>query len=457
MNIISRLFRRERVVWAVLISGMLVVSLFLSLALFESNKTVFRLLKLALFSHVFIFIAARFYYKIKLSFFELIILLFPASALAAGLYNFGFSANLVYTLDGPVLFFTAVCAMVSFMTLAGKKYLHFIRSKMILIFIAGAAIMSFSSYAGFIKKLASGAFGQTVDSFAQAVIQQDNWNGILNNPNAIATFFLMGIVANGLFFVLNRNQLSKAKVLALHTLTVVFFLNALLTQCRGGVLSSVIFAMILIIWYYWNEIRNGRMTRSRVMFVVGLISVSLIVLLLLQVRFGIVNTILEKTLTSETSFNQQYTPANAGFSGLKKTFTSKTSFRVEFWRVYLNKNLFHPQMHTLLGYGYQPAMHHYNTVNTYYGMHNFVFEIWARYGLIAVLSVIFFISAILVIYLKRFGIDAFILAIAAILIHNLFEDYIFFHIHLLTSLFFIYLLSYLIVKIMIRKGDPLDS
>lgn len=457
MNIISRLFERERIIWAVLISGMLLVSLFLSLAFFESNKTVFRLLKLALYAHVGVLLAARFYYRIKPSIFELILIIFPVSAFAAGIYNFGFSANLVYTLDGPVLFLASLCAMISFMILAGRGYLSFIRSGLLVFFISGAAVMSFSSYAGFIRKLASGVFGGTVDSFAQAVIQQDNWNGILNNPNAIATFFLMGIAANGLFFVLNRNRLSRGKVLALHTLTVVFFVNALLTQCRGVVLSSVIYAMILIIWYYWNEIRNSRMTRRRVMFVVGLISASMIALLLLQIRFGIVTTILEKTLTSETSFNQGYTAANAGFTGLQKNFASKTSFRVEFWRVYLDKNLFNPQMHTLLGYGYQPAVHHYNTVNTYYGMHNFFFEIWARYGLAAILGVLVSIGLLVCVYLRRFGIDAFVLSLAAILIHNLFEDYVFFHIHLLTSMFFIYLLSYLMVRIMTSKGAALDS
>jgi hypothetical protein len=457
MNIISRLFPKERAVYAVLISCVLLVSLFLSLSIFESNKTVFRLLKIVIFSQIALLVFLRFYHRVRLSKFELIFLLFPASALVAGLYNFGTGANLAYTIDGPVLFCMALCAMISFMILSGKKYLQFTRDGMILIFIAGAAVMSVSSYAGFISKLVSGAFGSTIDTFALAVIQQDNWNGVLHNPNAIATFFLMGIVADGLYFVLNRNRLSRTKVLALHTLTVVFFVNALLTQCRGVVLSAVIFAMILIVWYYHNEIKNGRMTRSRIMFVAGLISASLIALLLLQLRFGIVTTILEKTLSSETFLNQQYTPANAGFTGLNRNFASKTSFRIEFWRVYLDRNLFHPQIHTLVGYGYQPQVHHYNTVNTYYGMHNFVFEIWARYGLVALFGVCAALGSLVAVYLRRFGVDAFVLSLTAILIHNLFEDYVFFHIHLLTSMFFIYLIATLTVRLMTRRGGPLDS
>jgi O-Antigen ligase len=423
MEKIRRLFDRESILYIALIAVIVLFSLIISLSFFESNKTVFRIGKSLIFLQFLILIIFRLRYFKPLSF-ELFMLMFPLSAAVAAFYNFWTEVrvHIAYTLDGPVLFCIALFGMISFLLLTKKRWAVFIRTGLPLFFIAGAAVMSFTSIGGFIRMMLNDGCGTSLSNITACIIQQDNWNGILSNPNAIATFFLMGIVSNGLFFVVNRDRLSRRMMLALHALTVLFFINALLTQCRGVVLSAVVFSFVLVLWYYYGEIKEKKLTRKRIIFVSSVIFASLIAVLILELRFGIASTLLAKTLLS------------------------KSSFRLEFWTGFIDFNIDHFSLKTLIGYGFQPSTHHYNTINPYYGMHNFFFEIWARYGLLAVITICAGIGRTVYVYVKKSGSDAYVFSLAAILMHNLFEDYIFFHIHLITSLFFIYLLSVIIVR-----------
>jgi O-antigen ligase len=423
MEKIRRFFDRESILWVALIAGAVLFSLIISLSFLESNKTVFRICKSLIFLQFLFLIIFRLRHFRPLSC-ELFILLYPLSAAVAAFYNFwsAVRVHIAYTLDGPILFCIALFGMISFMLLAKKRFANFTRTGLLLFFIAGAAVMSVSSIGGFIRMVLSDGCGSSLYTITAGIIHQDNWNGVLTNPNAIATFFLMGIVANGLFFVVNRDRLSRRMMLTLHALTVVFFVNALLTQCRGVVLSAVVFAFVLVVWYYYGEIKGRRLTRKRIIFVSSVIIASLIAVLILELRFGIASTLLAKTLLS------------------------KSSFRLEFWTGFIDFNIDHFSLKTIVGYGFQPSTHHYNTINPYYGMHNFFFEIWARYGLLAVITICAGIGRTVYVYVKKSGFDAYVFSLAAILMHNLFEDYVFFHIHLLTSLFFIYVLSVMIVR-----------
>gem|GEM_PF-6054714 len=398
----------------VMILIVVVLSALLSTDILTAHKTLFRSAKLVLALVCFTLIALRLIARFRpltaeAAFFAVFIL----SVITACLTGSKLS-DYVMTVDGPAMFFICLSGIISLYTVGTDTRTP---EKIFLTGIFSFSVfMMLTSFAGFLLIVSNSSLENTAAVF----IRSDNWNGILSNPNAMATHMLAGVVSGVLCLeYYNGTKYAKGFRIAVYTTLFMFLLDTLFLQCRGALVSSLVFIA------GWGIIR---MRRSRVVSAVRLIRiacVSLIVIVVcayIEYRFEVLSRVIEKT-------RQQ-----------------KSTHRIDFWITFLKNQMdVFPLRKVFFGFGIQdPSQHWYNTAATWYGMHNFIFELWGRYGVISALTVCAAVSASLMKYIRRFSADLFVMGLAVILMDNLFEDYLFIHIQLTTSMLGVFLLARII-------------
>ncbi|MGL4370394.1 MAG: O-antigen ligase family protein, partial [Spirochaetota bacterium] len=198
-----------------------------------------------------------------------------------------------------------------------------------------------------------------------------------------------------------------------------FFLAAVMLQSRGAILSILIF----FAGYLSIRLRRaGGISKPKLAGVCAGAAGTLLLFAFLQHFYFIFDRIFLKT---------------------RLQFSSS---RVDFWMTFLhNQAGAFSWKQILFGFGApQGGVFPYNTADPSYNMHNFIFELWGRYGVICAFFAAAAVAYPCIRYVRKIRFTPELAAFAAVLADNLFEDYLFFHIHLFTSLFAIFLLSRII-------------
>ena len=407
---------RSNILPAVVIFVIVVISALLSTDILTDHKTLFRISKLILLA-VFIpfsilrIISAGKLYGTEIAFFVILII----SCVTAVLTGSNFS-HYVMTIDGPFMFTVCLSGMISLsVTGARPRELDRMLFAGILSF---SAFMMLSGFSGFVSIAAKSGFGGV---FAIATAP-DNWNGILSNPNAMATHMLAGVISGAFCLESFRGEhCSKLIKSVIVGLIFLFVVDTLFLQCRGAFVSSLFFLA------GWGIIRVREVRGfSRTGLIRGAVVAAALIIILayLEYRFEVLGRVIEKT-------KQQ-----------------KSTYRVGFWLTFLQNQISSfPLKKVLFGFGIQdPTQHWYNTAATWYGMHNFIFELWGRYGVFAALIACVAIARSGVKYIRRFSVDLFVLGFAAILMDNMLEDYLFIHVQLTTSMLGVFLFAKIITR-----------
>ena len=194
---------RSNILPAVVILVIVVISALLSTDILTDHKTLFRAAKMILLA-VFIpfsilrIVSAKKLYGTEIAF-SVIFVISCATAVLTG-SNF---SHYVMTIDGPFMFTVCLSGMIS-LCVAGARPHEFERMLFAGIF-SFSAFMMLTGFSGFVSIAMKSGFGE-VFSIATA---PDNWNGILRNPNAMATHMLAGVISGALFLESFRDEYSS--------------------------------------------------------------------------------------------------------------------------------------------------------------------------------------------------------------------------------------------------------
>lgn len=192
-------------------------------------------------------------------------------------------------------------------------------------------------------------------------------NGLGKSQNDITLFLLIGLMSIVLYFFIYKQD--KFQYLIIY---IIYSIYIVATVSRGGILGLTVFSFVFLILVLIYDRKFIVDNKKKLLFV--LVAGSL-VLSVFELKFNVVGNILQKNEVQGTTYRWQ---------------TWKG-----FWNEYTGDLT---QIRVYLGEGGNSLK---NTVSKYFGpsvhVHNFLLEIWGRYGIINLIS-----TLLLIIYLLKY-------------------------------------------------------
>ncbi|HNX59677.1 MAG TPA: hypothetical protein PKK43_11305, partial [Spirochaetota bacterium] len=285
---------RSNILPAVVILVIVVISALLSTDILTDHKTLFRAAKLILLAvliplTILRLVSTRKPFVTEIAFFIIMII----SCVTAILTGSNFS-HYMMTIDGPFMFTVCLSGMIS-LCAAGTRPREFERMLFAGVF-SFSAFMMLSGFSGFVSNVAKSGFDEV---FAIATAP-DNWNGILRNPNAMATHMLAGVIS-GVFCLesFRGEYCSKLMKGVIVGLIFLFVVDTLFLQCRGAFVSSLFFLA------GWGiiRVRESRGFSHAGLIRGAIVAVALIVILAyLEYRFEVLGRVIEKTKQQKSTY-----------------------------------------------------------------------------------------------------------------------------------------------------------